>query len=232
MLSSNRVVKTEPYRADTMNHSIYKSIAITAGLILAVALYVFADYMRPENPLPENVQAVAVSPAQDLQGFSLYDHNEQPIDLTTLKGQWTFISFGFTHCPDVCPATLSQLALLNRSLQSLPAGLSPPHFMFVSVDPKRDTPSHLGAYVTYFDASFTGASGTPEALSAFEKQLGAFHRFINEGSEGNYTVEHSADIFLIDPRGRLVAKFRPPMNIKQVAGQYVDLLGVYRAYEI
>ena len=120
--------------------------------------------------------------------------------------------FGFTHCPDVCPTTLVKLAQVRRQA-ALPAGL---RVVFVSVDPQRDTPAVLGPYVRAFDPQFIGLTGEPAALGELARRFGvAVNRVELPG--GDYTMDHSAVIFLLDADARLVGLFTPPFNVTALA---------------
>jgi protein SCO1/2 len=149
------------------------------------------------------------------------------VNLDSIAGHWTFVFFGFTNCPDICPATLTQLVVLNTVLKKSGPDYPSVQFYFVSVDPERDTPEHLATYINYFDKSFVAVSGDMQELLAFEKQFGVFHRFVEQPGGRSYTVEHSADTFLIDPAGRIVARFQPPMDINKVASQYAEFVNYY-----
>jgi protein SCO1 len=126
--------------------------------------------------------------------------------------------FGFTNCPDVCPATLGVLAQIERQLQDLPEP-SRPQVALVSVDPQRDTPAQLKSYVKFFSPSFVGLTGSQQDLDAFTRAMGvpvAIQRLEN----GAYTVDHSAAIFLIDPQGAMHALFSTPHDPTKIAQDY------------
>jgi protein SCO1/2 len=166
---------------------------------------------------------------QPLNTFSLVDHQNRPYGLGRLKGGWTFLFFGYTHCPDVCPATLSQMTQLSRVLNKKMTDSPQPKFLFVSVDPGRDTVGVLKGYINYFDQQFIAATGTKQNIEAFEHQLGVNHHLGEKNPAGDYSVAHSAGIFLIDPHAQVVAKFTPPLSVKEVSLQYRDLVAYFRS---
>jgi protein SCO1/2 len=136
-----------------------------------------------------------------------------------LVGHWSFVFFGYTQCPDVCPTALSLLKQVKAALATVPPA---PTFqvVFVSVDPRRDTQQLLSEYMAAFDPSFIGVSGGDAALSPLTKTLGAYYQR-NDGTDTRrYTVDHSAAIYLVDPQGRLAAVFSPPQEAAKVVANY------------
>lgn len=140
-----------------------------------------------------------------------------------LKGKWTFVFFGYTHCPDVCPTALSLLRDVRGKVAA--AGGTLPEVVFVSVDAARDTPELLGRYVPAFDPSFKGVTGSDEALAPLVKMLGVFYERHEKEDPRNYLVDHSAAMYLIDPQGRLKALFMPPIPAERMAEDYQALTG-------
>jgi len=138
-----------------------------------------------------------------------------------LEGAWTFMFFGYTHCPDVCPTALS----LMRDVRSRLAGGSVPlpKVVFVSVDAARDSLDLLGRYVPAFDPSFVGVTGSDEALAPLVKTLGVFYQRHEKEDPRNYTVDHSAAMYLIDPKGQLKAVFMPPIPAERMAADYLAI---------
>ncbi len=128
---------------------------------------------------------------------------------------------GFTHCPDVCPAALGQMAALQKRLAALDAGLE---VVFVSVDPERDSPAELAGYVEFFGDDVVAATGEPEQLQRFADSLDFAWVKVPQ-SEGRYTVDHSAALALIDPNAHLVGYFVPPLDIQGMAGDLERILG-------
>ena len=125
-------------------------------------------------------------------------------------GRWSFIFFGYTHCPDVCPTTLSVLNSVARKLEGRKDQVQ---FVFISIDPERDTPEKLGQFVSYFNGTFIGATGTDDAINALTRQLGVIYARVEENSgTDNYLMDHSASVLLFDPAGRFHAVFTPPLD--------------------
>jgi protein SCO1/2 len=131
--------------------------------------------------------------------FELVDHNGQRFASTSLAGRPYAVFFGFTHCPDVCPTTLLQM---SNSLRRLGADADRLKVLFVTVDPERDTPEKLRAYLSSFDARIVGLTGSTDAIAAAAKGWNAFHNKVPEGN-GGYTIAHSAYVYLMDADNRL-----------------------------
>ena len=156
--------------------------------------------------------------AREVAAFELLDHNSKPFNNAALRDHWSFVFFGYTHCPDVCPTTLSTL---NSVAQRLKDSGSPVRFVFVSVDPQRDTPEQLARYVAYFNGDFIGVTGTEEAIDRFTRQLGIMHMQVaDETRPESYLIDHSAGVLLFDPDGRFHAVFTPPLSAEAMAGAF------------
>jgi protein SCO1 len=175
----------------------------------------------PEPPALE--QATLFETPRPMTEFSLVDHEGRPFDLARLRGHWTFLFFGFVNCPDVCPTTLATLAEARRIASDLPAATKP-SVVLVSVDPGRDTPDVLGRYVAHFDPSFTGVTGRPESIEALTRDLGVAVILGPPDAGGNYSVDHSAAIFLVDPQARLAALFGTPHEAPVIARDYQSIV--------
>jgi protein SCO1/2 len=201
------------------------------AMLIIAAVLLYSNQNGGKNALPENIRDVAIVPALPLRSVDLHDHETRAVKLDNFTGRWSLVTFGYTHCPDICPATLAQMRQLYRAFRDYPEPLSLPQFYFVSVDPQRDALEYLGEYTRYFDPSFIGLSGDNQALQAFEKQFGVAHSYVQQRNTENYIVIHSAKIFLIDPRGHIVAGFEPPMDIRRVAGQYAGFVHHHAGHE-
>jgi protein SCO1/2 len=197
-----------------------QKIALSAVAVAAVCGIVFALLSRPDGP-PAIAGFVYPEP-RAISPFKLATQDGKPFDLESLKGKWTFVYFGYTYCPDVCPTTLAELA---RAKKLLDQGNLPAHYVFVSVDPRRDTPKRLAQYVAFFDPGFVGATGSDEALAALTRQVGVAYS-IPEGTKGaTYAVDHSSIVALFDPDARLHAVFTPPQEAEGIAEGFRKILG-------
>ena len=131
--------------------------------------------------------------------------------------------FGYTNCPDFCPSTLTTLAALEKQLRAAKA-VAPPRVIFVSVDAKRDTPAQLDKYVPYFNPAFIGLTAPDQpTIEALARKWGVVVA-IQPAADGNYTVDHSGAIFVIDPGGKLAAVLTGPFTVEALQGDYRRLL--------
>lgn len=174
-------------------------VAVSAGLIFAATRGSKAPdipgLLWPDPPV--------------LANFSLQGSAGKPIDQHSLEGRWTLLFFGFTNCPDVCPTTLAVLKQTVARLADYPPFREQGQVLFISLDPARDTPAQLGQYVQHFDTRFLAATGDDAALDAVTVPLGVIRAKVEDGS-GGYSIDHTASIFLIDPKLRVIGKFGLP----------------------
>ena len=135
------------------------------------------------------------------RNLALTDHNGRAVTLESFRGKLVVVFFGYTHCPDVCPTTLSDMAQALKKLE--PSVAAKVQVLFVSVDPERDTPEILKAYVPYFDPSFLGLYGTSGQVEAAAREFKVvFRKHVEPGATG-YLVDHSAGCYVLDASGRL-----------------------------
>ncbi len=153
--------------------------------------------------------------------------------MNNLMRKWTFMFFGYTYCPDVCPIALVDLNDVYHNLAEKGDLIEEKfkvetQFVFVSVDPQRDTAEVLKDYIPHFNEVFIGITGKPEVIEGLARPMGvAYRRVPGEDEEGDYLVDHSASFLLIDPLGRLRATFSPPHDPKQIADDFRKISSVY-----
>lgn len=154
-----------------------------------------------------------------LDQFSLQDDQGAVFDDSDLRGKWTLLFFGYTHCPDICPTTLVTLKAVREALRDFPAFDTHAQILFVSVDSERDTPEVLRSYVRYFDPTFRAATAPPEKLHLLTRQLGATFVKISSGESSNYWFDHSSSMLLIGPDLRVLGEFTPPHDAHDLAAR-------------
>lgn len=195
-----------------MRQSLLVGVVAVAALVAGVLV----SYVTSRQQVPE-IDGLLWPKSKALESFALADQHGQPFTLDRLKGRWTLLFFGYTHCPDVCPITLSVLKNAKGRMADAGADGDPVQVVFVSVDPQRDTLEHMGAYVAHFDPEFLGVTGEDANLKEFARQLGVLYIRAEPDASGNYLVDHTAAVFLIDPRGHLVALFQAPHTAERIA---------------
>src|ERR1700686_349973 len=174
--------------------------AIALGLALLVS-FLFTRYFAYRS-VQENFYGQALVPAKQAFDFHLIDQDGKAFQLSQMRGKAVLFSFGFTHCPNICPTALSDLA---RIYQALPAqDREKVQVLFVSIDPHRDKPETLKNYVPYFNNSFIGLTGTEAQVAEAAKAYGAYYEIIQDSGANPdvYTVNHSALTYLISPDGK------------------------------
>ena len=143
-------------------------------------------------------------------------------------GKWTLIYFGYTSCSDVCPVTLTTLDQLIKRLQKKNRGLaSALKVMMVTVDPKRDTMKKLRQYTAFFNPDFTGVTGTEQNIATFARALHVSYTHKTNNKIGDYHVEHSCNITIINPDGDYQGFIRPPFTIKELTSSLVTLNDIF-----
>src|SRR2546425_5477052 len=195
------------------------SVALAAILAGAWLADVYREHDSRAVLLPDQVITLFPDP-KPLSAFALTDDKNRVFDLASLKGKWSFLFFGFTYCPDVCPTTLAVLARVRDNLAKNTAGAEDLQFVFVSVDPNRDTASKLGQYVEYFDATFLGVTGDNAQIANLAGQLGAAYEVaITPGAE-DYPVHHTAAAFPVDPPARYPCVFPSPTHAEAISRRF------------
>ncbi len=188
--------------------------AICAGMVFGI--------LSRSDDRPEIAGFVYPEP-KTISPFKLAEHNGSSFDLDALKGKWSFVYFGYTYCPDVCPTTLAELSRAQKLLEEAGSDAGNQYF-FVSVDAQRDTPQRLAEYVAFFDRKFVGVTGADEALTKFTQEVGVLYSF-PEGRKGKrYVVDHSSTLVLFDPEVRLAAVFTSPHKAEEIADGFRKIL--------
>ena len=207
-----------------LRHSWRRRAAL---LILASALGLGAGWLglaepwRTPIPEPAALPGVLWPNPQPIGAFTLQDHRGRAFTRERLDGTWTFMFFGYTHCPDICPTTLATLRRVEHDLVGHAS--APRQHVLVSVDPDRDTLDHLAHYVSAFGPSFVGVTGSDGELSKLARQVGAVYFRGEPDDNGSYLVDHTASVMLIDPRGRLVALFGMPHDAALIGTRFLEL---------
>lgn len=165
-----------------------------------------------------------LAPARALADFSLTDNRGRSFGPADLRGHWSLLFFGYTNCPDFCPTTLTTLAVLEKRLRAAGATIVP-QVVFVSLDAARDTPAQLNKYVPSFDPDFTGLTAASQAdIEALAKRWGIAVS-VQRAANGNYAIDHSEAIFVVDPDGKLRAVLTGPFSVDVLQGDFERIVG-------
>ncbi|QDC51417.1 SCO family protein [Candidatus Methylopumilus universalis] len=132
--------------------------------------------------------------------FRLKDFNGRIRTLEDFKGKVVVLFFGFTHCPDICPTTLTDL---KKTMVLLKDKASAVQVIFITLDPARDTEEVLKKFIPTFNSSFLGLTGTESDIDKVANQLKIFNKKVNDGSKAGYTIDHSAGLYVIDKKGSI-----------------------------
>ena len=198
-----------------MNKVVTFIVALGA-LAAGVMLFTQLNQKAPAEFALHYQQARAIKP------FQLRDHSGEVFDNASLKGKWSWVFFGYTSCPDVCPTTLQEMNFIYDDLQVITDNNQ---VLLVSVDPQRDTQDKLASYIGYFNAEFKALRGDHGVLFPFARSLGLMYAITESNSDAidnhgatasNYLVDHSASMVLINPVGKIEAIFKPKQALGEV----------------
>ena len=201
----------------TKTTSLKQTTLLVIIALISVTLGIWVSQNLPgEKQLPRDLDTTFLPQGKPLPDFKLIDHDKHSFDLARLQGKWSFMFFGYTNCPDICPITMK---VMEQAWQRIPPELAKDtQMIFVSVDRERDPPETLKAYVQYFHKDFIGVTGETVQLDLLTRHIGILYGF-EDAAPGSdeYLVSHSGQIVLIDPDARLRAVFSPPHEGKKIA---------------
>ncbi len=202
------------------NNLVLVAVAIVS---VAVGVLVSQKLLKAPAPIPENLSATLLDKAKPLRNFELIDHNNKPFNLNSLKGNWSFLFFGYTHCPDVCPLAMQVMRKVWQAAELKTAVATNMQMIFISVDPNRDTPALLKSYAQYYNPAFIGVTGKANEIDNITKQIGILYSLDKADKNGDYNVGHSGQIILIDPQGNMRAVFSPPLNPESITRDFIAI---------
>lgn len=191
-------------------------------LVVALVVLVAAMFLLPRNQrgaAPQN--ATELPEPRPLPDVRFTDSSGRPTSLHAFAGDFTLLFFGFTNCPDVCPLTLGMLAQVRTEVAARAPRFTP-RVLFVSVDPNRDTPERIAAYLNGFDSEFMGVTAPDEELAPLLSALGvAVEKHVHGGE--NYNVVHNSAVYVLDPNADWIAVSTGPHDPKVLASDYLRL---------
>jgi protein SCO1/2 len=192
------------------SHIMLVLSAFLAGLVIFLGVFLYATG-----------QFRSGAPGGSAIGgpFQLVDQDGKPITDKDMKGEPLLVFFGYTHCPDICPTTLFEL---SEVLHAMGKDADRVHALFITVDPDRDTPAVMKDYLSSFDPHLRGATGNAKAIAAAEKAYRVYAKKVPTGN-GDYSMDHTALVYLMDKQGRFVA----PFNLKRRPAEAAEALKKY-----
>lgn len=205
-----------------IHKTVFILVALVALVIGLTAYRVLNTGQQVDTAAQLDAGIVMLPQGRDIPDVTLTNQDGKPVSTAELEGQWNLLFFGYTFCPDICPATLAELRHLRGKLpDDVKQRLQP---ILVSVDPERDTPEQLKQYLDYFGAGFIGLTGPLEDIQTLANAAGV--PFIPaDTSKENYTVDHGGNLALIGPDGRLRGFIRAPLRTDKLAEQLPVLIG-------
>ena len=169
--------------------SILLVTIIVSFVIILIATFMFAEHLSRQNT-PKKISDI-------LKNINLIDHNGTEFNKASLNEKPSLLFFGFTHCPEICPTTLSQLSEITENLQN-PIDLT--NIVFITLDPKRDTQDHLKEYIQYFNKNVIAITGQINEIKKLADNWNVFFETIGSSKE-NYNINHTATVFMLDRTG-------------------------------
>ena len=191
--------------------SILLVTIIVSFVIILIATFMFAEHLSRQNT-PKKISDI-------LKNINLIDHNGIEFNKASLNEKPSLLFFGFTHCPEICPTTLSQLSEITENLQN-PINLT--NIVFITLDPKRDTQDHLKEYIQYFNKNVIAITGQINEIKKLADNWNVFFETIGSSKE-NYNINHTATVFMLDRTGVFRGTIAWGENEKSVIKKIINL---------
>ncbi|WP_330924539.1 SCO family protein [Candidatus Sororendozoicomonas aggregata] len=202
------------------NKAIKKTVFALLAVIAVILGGTVYKYLNKPPLTKEQLQgmgAIVFDTPRSFNVTGLVNHRGQPFTKESLTGNWTIMYFGYTFCPDICPATLGQLNKMDKRLKETHPELAAKiHYVMVTVDPARDTVEKLSGYVPYFNPDFVGLTGGIKAIYDLTQQLNVAFTPVTNPKDAFYLVDHSANLAIINPKGDHHGFIRPPLDSTRI----------------
>jgi len=205
--------------------SLAALVALTVGSL--VGRHFVSNAPAPSATPPPAINGYVLENPRALSPATLVDDHGAPFSMTDFAGHWSFVYFGYTYCPDVCPLSLLELAAVKKRLLARMPDVAVTYY-FVSVDPARDTPERLHSYVAYFDSDFRGLTGSIPELTQFATETGSLFLIPEGQDKDSYLITHSSNMTVLDPTGKLAAVITPPHEPENIATDFAKIVA-YRS---
>jgi protein SCO1/2 len=200
------------------------TVVLFAVIAMAAGFWLSTQLTKPAQQPHPPIQGSVVDPARQIAVPELIKHDGEAFTNEDLKGRWTLVFFGYTHCPDICPITMNVLAAAKQK-----ATVDFPQVVLISVDPQRDSVELLAEYVRYFDPEFIGVTGDENMIEAMTLQTSVVYMKVPgaSGNENDYLVDHSSSILLINPEGKLAAFLKAPHTPSSILDSVAKVKSAY-----
>jgi protein SCO1/2 len=194
----------------------FMAVFLTFGLMISTDVLLAGPMLKAE----QSSTAIVLSTAQPLSNFSLLDTSNKPFTQASLKDHWTLLFFGYAQCPKICPQVLTTIAETWRSVSQPNA-----QFVFVTLDPKADTPEALKQFLVHFNPTFIGITGEDAEIKKLA-QACRIHSWAepNLNATGQKIIDHSTTLILLNPQGKIHALFSPPHQAEELAKELKVLM--------
>ena len=213
------------------------NVGRTVTLCLAFVALVIGLFFHSKTRVPvlsddelRDLGVFVLPRPRELSPFALETHDGNSFDVSALEGRWSFLFFGFTHCPDICPTAVAAMGTAERQIQEAGANDDDQPFfgILVTVDPERDDAATLARYVQGFSPRFAGVRGEREALAAFAGEVNvAFAQVPDPSGQNPYQVDHTGNIVIINPRGHYHGFMRMPHKPENIVAAYRTLVATF-----
>ena len=203
-------------------NNTFKIVALVALMSIATVIGVYTEFYYQGENTPEYMEGVFWPDAKQIGPFKLISHHQNEFGVNQLSGKWSFLFFGYTHCPDMCPITM---AVLNEvsNLISKSEIINNIQVIFITVDPERDSLDQLATFIGYFNENFVALGGSREQIRSLTSQLGISYQYHPVSENGVYLVDHTSSIFLLDPNSRLISVFSSPHNAETIHTKFIEI---------
>ena len=216
-------------------------IKIPKGVILVVAAVIFlsmltqfvilkyGNFKKNSQRMDDGIAATILYDPLPITSFRLTTHKGKAFSQDNFNGKWTILTFGYTHCPDICPTTLNKLNHVDKILKESNNKILP-QFVFLSLDPERDNVAQLAEYIPWFNKDFIGLTGTAEQLEVLTKVLGIIsmkREDENKEDENKYLIDHTVTVMIVDSKAQLRALSSAPHDAQTLADDFVKISQKY-----
>ena len=213
-----------------VSHKIFlwsAAIIVVIGVSVGLSRHYSSSSNANKVDLSPQMFGIGSKKVKKLTSINLVDDEGRQLGPSSFQGKWHLVLLGFTSCPDVCPFTLANLSAVHDKISEHAVPKDIPTVILISVDPHRDKIADLRNYVRHFNPKFRAATGTKEMIDQFVKGIGGFYEFVPTKDDNTYRVNHSAEVFVVDPLGRVVESLNPPLVPHVTATQFQKMISLF-----